>query len=132
MSTRLSSREQYEHLIEKYDTWMFDCDGVLWHGSTIIDGVVDVLKFLRSKGQFVAMSGPYRIQYCWLTSLLNPGRMELFCPPSPQQILSGKEIIFVTNNATTSRKNYKKKFDKLNIEAHVVSHSFGLSAERVS
>lgn len=53
MSTRLSSREQYEELIDKYDTWMFDCDGVLWHGSTVIDGVVDVLKFLRSKGEFV-------------------------------------------------------------------------------
>lgn len=28
--------------------------------------------------------------------------------------------MFVTNNATKSRKNYKKKFDDLNIEAHVV------------
>lgn len=30
-----------------------------------------------------------------------------------------KNILFVTNNATKSRKNYKKKFDVLGIEAHV-------------
>ena len=28
--------------------------------------------------------------------------------------------MFVTNNATKSRKNYKKKFDSLGVEAHVV------------
>lgn len=31
-----------------------------------------------------------------------------------------KSIIFVTNNATKSRKEYKKKFDKLGIDATVV------------
>lgn len=29
-------------------------------------------------------------------------------------------MLFVTNNATKSRKNYKKKFDSLGVEAHVV------------
>ena len=29
-------------------------------------------------------------------------------------------MIFVTNNATKSRVNYKKKFDVLGVEAHVV------------
>ena len=31
-----------------------------------------------------------------------------------------KSIVFVTNNATKSRQNYKKKFDKLGIAATVV------------
>ena len=31
-----------------------------------------------------------------------------------------KRVLFVTNNATKSRRNYKKKFDGLGIEAHVV------------
>jgi len=31
-----------------------------------------------------------------------------------------KSIIFVTNNATKSRREYKKKFDKLGIDATVV------------
>lgn len=32
-----------------------------------------------------------------------------------------KKVIFVTNNATQSRRMYKGKFDKLGVEAHVVS-----------
>lgn len=31
-----------------------------------------------------------------------------------------KSVLFVTNNATKSRVNYKKKFDSLGVEAHVV------------
>lgn len=34
-----------------------------------------------------------------------------------------KHVLFVTNNATKSRKNYKKKFDKLEIQAEVVSNA---------
>ncbi|KAG5339371.1 hypothetical protein C0989_004497 [Termitomyces sp. Mn162] len=81
MSVRLSSVQDYSSLLEKYDTWMFDCDGVLWHGDRLIDGAVDVLELLRRKN---------------------------------------KKIIFVTNNATKSRKSYKGKFDHLGVEAHVV------------
>lgn len=47
MSVRLSSLQDYSALLDKYDTWMFDCDGVLWHGDRIIDGVVEVLEMLR-------------------------------------------------------------------------------------
>jgi len=32
-----------------------------------------------------------------------------------------KQVVFVTNNATKSRKSYKTKFDQLGVEAHVVS-----------
>jgi len=83
MSVRLDSNnpERYRELLEKYDTWMLDCDGVLWHGDRLIDGAVEFLEMLRSQG---------------------------------------KRVLFVTNNATKSRRNYKKKFDGLGIEAHVV------------
>ncbi|KAH9997029.1 2-phosphoglycolate phosphatase [Russula vinacea] len=82
MSVRLDSKapERYQELLDKYDTWMFDCDGVLWHGDRLIDGAVEVLHILRSQK---------------------------------------KRVLFVTNNATKSRRNYKKKFDGLGIEAHV-------------
>jgi 4-nitrophenyl phosphatase len=50
MSSTLSTPEHYASLIDKYDTFMFDCDGVLWNGNQLVDGVVEVLKFLRSKG----------------------------------------------------------------------------------
>jgi 4-nitrophenyl phosphatase len=49
MSVHLSSAQEYAALLDRYDTWMFDCDGVLWHGDRLIDGVVDVLELLRSK-----------------------------------------------------------------------------------
>ncbi|KAF8477742.1 2-phosphoglycolate phosphatase [Russula ochroleuca] len=82
MSVRLDTKapERYQELLNKYDTWMFDCDGVLWHGDRLIDGAVEVLHILRSQK---------------------------------------KRVLFVTNNATKSRRNYKKKFDGLGIEAHV-------------
>ena len=34
---------------------------------------------------------------------------------------AGKKIIFVTNNATKSRRTYKSKFDKLGVVVNVVS-----------
>jgi len=82
MSARLDTKnpERYQELLAKYDTWMFDCDGVLWHGDRLIDGATEVLQILRSHK---------------------------------------KRVLFVTNNATKSRRNYKKKLDSLGIEAHV-------------
>lgn len=35
----------------------------------------------------------------------------------------GKQLVFVTNNSTKSRADYKKKFDKFGIEAKVVRPS---------
>jgi 4-nitrophenyl phosphatase len=34
MSVRLDTDnpELYQELLNRYDTWMFDCDGVLWRG----------------------------------------------------------------------------------------------------
>lgn len=33
---------------------------------------------------------------------------------------TGKRLVFVTNNSTKSRADYKKKFDKMGIPAEVV------------
>jgi 4-nitrophenyl phosphatase len=49
MSTRLSSQEDYKKLLDSYDTWLFDCDGVLWRGDHLIDGVIEVLDILRRR-----------------------------------------------------------------------------------
>jgi len=51
MSLRLSSLADYENLLNDYDTWLFDCDGVLWRGDQLIDGVVQVLSILRERGE---------------------------------------------------------------------------------
>ena len=47
-----------------------------------------------------------------------PSVVEFDCPYYSQQ---EKKVLFVTNNATKSRKNYKRKFDQLGVEAHVVN-----------
>lgn len=67
-------------LLGKYDTFLFDCDGVLWSGSDHIAGAADALGKLRE---------------------------------------AGKQVIFVTNNASVSRAKYIHKFEKMGIEAKV-------------
>jgi Haloacid dehalogenase-like hydrolase len=55
MSVRLSCPEDYEDLLEKYDTWMFDCDGVIWSGDHSIDGAIQALDMLRSRSMSTIM-----------------------------------------------------------------------------
>lgn len=56
MSKRLSNPESYEALLNKYDTWLFDCDGVLWRGDHLIEGVIDVLAMLRRRSMSMLQS----------------------------------------------------------------------------
>jgi len=49
MSVRLTTPGDYKNVLDTYDTWLLDCDGVLWHDDRLMDGVVDVLEFLRRK-----------------------------------------------------------------------------------
>ena len=39
--------DQYKALVDGFDTWLFDCDGVLWNGDTPVDGAKEVLEMLR-------------------------------------------------------------------------------------
>ncbi|PWN96191.1 2-phosphoglycolate phosphatase [Tilletiopsis washingtonensis] len=74
----LSSASQYEALLDAHDTWLFDCDGVLWSGDEAIAGAVEAVALLRKRG---------------------------------------KQVIFVTNNASKSRQALLGKFRKMGIEA---------------
>ena len=38
-------------LVDSVDTFIFDCDGVIWKGDTLIDGVPETLEMLRGKGK---------------------------------------------------------------------------------
>ncbi|MFS7936493.1 putative phosphoglycolate phosphatase [Helianthus anomalus] len=38
-------------LIDSVETFIFDCDGVIWKGDKLIDGVPETLELLRSKGK---------------------------------------------------------------------------------
>lgn len=65
-----------EELINSVQTFLFDCDGVIWKGEKLIDGVPETLDMLRSRG---------------------------------------KKVVFMTNNSTKSRKQYRKKFEALGL-----------------
>jgi len=48
---RLSSKEDYTSLLDRYDTWMLDCDGVIWMGDNALDGIAEALSILRSRSR---------------------------------------------------------------------------------
>ncbi|KAK5990004.1 4-nitrophenylphosphatase [Cladobotryum mycophilum] len=37
--------------IDQFDTFLFDCDGVLWSGDHVFEGIPETLSLLRSKGK---------------------------------------------------------------------------------
>ncbi|KAI1302623.1 4-nitrophenylphosphatase-like protein [Xylaria venustula] len=39
--------------LDKFDVFLFDCDGVLWSGDHLFEGTVETLELLRSKGKRV-------------------------------------------------------------------------------
>jgi len=51
------ARDQYEALLDKYDTWLFDCDGVLWNGDKPVEGAKEVLEMLRRQSATTISSG---------------------------------------------------------------------------
>ncbi|KAJ9566893.1 hypothetical protein OSB04_002859 [Centaurea solstitialis] len=52
-STTHLSPTNVRHLLDSLDAFLFDCDGVIWKGDTLIDGVPQTLEMLRSKGKKV-------------------------------------------------------------------------------
>uniref|UniRef100_A0A2N9EU32 Phosphoglycolate phosphatase n=1 Tax=Fagus sylvatica TaxID=28930 RepID=A0A2N9EU32_FAGSY len=53
VTTRASAQplKNAEELIDSVETFIFDCDGVIWKGDKLIDGVPKTLDMLRSKGK---------------------------------------------------------------------------------
>lgn len=51
------ARDEYEALLDKYDTWLFDCDGVLWNGDRLVDGAKEALEMLRRQSARMILSG---------------------------------------------------------------------------
>ncbi|KAK8629887.1 hypothetical protein V6N13_078706 [Hibiscus sabdariffa] len=54
-------------LLDSVDAFLFDCDGVIWKGDKLIDGIPETLEMLRSKGKKLVFvtnnSTKSRIQY---------------------------------------------------------------------
>lgn len=50
----LSSRVDVDNLIESHDHFIFDLDGVLWKGSSLIEGSRETIRYLRSKNKRIS------------------------------------------------------------------------------
>lgn len=48
---KLETSEDKVKFIDSFDTFLFDCDGVIWHASTVLEGVREVLYSLKEKGK---------------------------------------------------------------------------------
>ncbi|KAK6465851.1 p-Nitrophenyl phosphatase [Scheffersomyces coipomensis] len=48
---RINSRESAEALIDRYDNFLFDCDGVIWLDEKAIPGVLRTIEYLNAKGK---------------------------------------------------------------------------------
>lgn len=57
----LKSQEEYKKLVDSVDTFLLDCDGVLYHGKQVVEGVRTVLDMLRKKGK----AGRFEISAHW-------------------------------------------------------------------
>ncbi|KAK6537895.1 hypothetical protein TWF694_010794 [Orbilia ellipsospora] len=44
-------KQEIDAFIDQFDTFLFDCDGVLWRGSVLLPKVVETLEMLRSRGK---------------------------------------------------------------------------------
>ncbi|GAA6015076.1 hypothetical protein JCM11491_001651 [Sporobolomyces phaffii] len=49
----LGSREDYQRVVDRYDNFLFDCDGVIWEGDEIIGRARETLDYLRQRGKRV-------------------------------------------------------------------------------
>ncbi|OLY79114.1 4-nitrophenylphosphatase [Smittium mucronatum] len=47
----LMNVEDYKTLVDRYDVFLFDCDGVIWLGSKVIPGAKETIEYLKSQGK---------------------------------------------------------------------------------
>lgn len=53
MSVKIKTKEQVTELINQYDYFLFDCDGVLWLGDHLLPHVPETLDLLKQAGKTV-------------------------------------------------------------------------------
>ncbi|KAI8146307.1 HAD-like domain-containing protein [Fennellomyces sp. T-0311] len=53
MTKELATIEERRDFLDRYDNFLFDCDGVLWEGTKLIPGVDKAMEELRKRGKKV-------------------------------------------------------------------------------
>lgn len=49
MTNKITTKDQALELLDKYDYYLFDCDGVIWLGDHLLPSVVETLQLLKDK-----------------------------------------------------------------------------------
>lgn len=53
MSTKITTKRQVEALLDQYDYFLFDCDGVIWLGDHLLPHISETLALLKSHGKTI-------------------------------------------------------------------------------
>lgn len=53
MSTKISTKAQVEAILDNYDYFLFDCDGVIWLGDHILPHVAETIEMLKKNNKTV-------------------------------------------------------------------------------
>lgn len=53
MSTKISTKEQVLSLLDKYDYFLFDCDGVIWLGDHLLPYICETLELLKTHNKTI-------------------------------------------------------------------------------
>jgi len=123
----LTTPEEYQALVDKYDTWLFEC--VFRGSSTSIQSTRATklaLPLPRDRADPRELPVPARrpTRSCNRScdGVIWEGDHVIGKAGDTLQYLrqQGKRIFFVTNNATKSRASNKGKFDKMGIDCQVV------------
>lgn len=48
---KITNKEIAQEFLDKYDTFLFDCDGVLWLGSQALPYTLEILNLLKQLGK---------------------------------------------------------------------------------
>lgn len=51
MACFIESHVELRQFVDRFDNFLFDCDGVIWHGEKLIPGVKEVMTYLRTLGK---------------------------------------------------------------------------------
>jgi hypothetical protein len=143
-------------ILDKVDCFIFDCDGVIWRGDSVIEGVPETLDMLRKMVRPLLLAGgssrAVDVQHATAVASRTMRGMETIAfpelghacrlrlpstgagptlAPAPLAVVQGKQLVFVTNNSTKSRAGYLKKFTGLGLDVkaeEIYSSSYAAAA----
>lgn len=75
MTIKIENKEQVKSILNKYNTFLFDCDGVIWIGNEILPNVKETIELLQSlnKKPIFVSNNSTKARYEYIEKLNNLG-----------------------------------------------------------